>query len=167
MFHGGVDWRCARALLPRNARLVVKSECPVRAGGRRYVADLKISCARTHRTLLLIEVWHSHAVSSSKRKAFNELGIPWVEVNSWHVLQRFRKRPLPILDWGGAGMPNAPFQGALFEADDRSARRGGTFPMTSSNSRGEPRHAKHGSLDSARNFRILNDNLQDRPQLSI
>ena len=114
-FHGGVDWRCARNLLPRGAKVIVEIERPLVAGGRRYVPDLKVSCARTGRPLLLIEVWHTHAVSPKKRRAYNAHGLPWVEVRSWHVLQRYRKRPLPVLDWGGAGMPDAPYQGALFE----------------------------------------------------
>ena len=95
--------------------VIVEIECPMVASGRRYVPDLKVSCARTGRPLLLIEVWLTHAVSPKKRRAYNAHGLPWVEVKSWHVLQRYRKRPLPVLDWGGAGMPDAPCQGALFE----------------------------------------------------
>lgn len=94
--------------------MIVEIERPVVAGGRRYVPDLKVSCCQTGRPLLLIEVWHTHAVSPRKRRAYNAYGLPWVEVRSWHVLHRYRKRPLPILDWGGAGMPDAPFQGTLF-----------------------------------------------------
>jgi len=114
-FHGGVDWRCAQNLLPRGAKVIVEIERPVVAGGRRYVPDLKVTCARTGRPLLLIEVWHTHAVNPTKRRAYNAHGLPWVEVKSWHVLHRYRKRPLPVQDWGGAGMPDAPHQGTLFE----------------------------------------------------
>jgi hypothetical protein len=114
-FHGGVDWRCAQNLLPRGLRVVVEIERSLVAGGRRYVPDLTVSCIRTGRPLLMIEVWHSHAVSPRKRRAYNEHGLPWVEVKSWHVLYRYRNRPLPILDWGGVGMPDGPFQGALFD----------------------------------------------------
>lgn len=117
-FHGGVDWRCARDLLPRGAQVVVEVERPVSAGGRRYVPDLKVSCARTGVPLLLIEVWHTHAVNFRKRRAYGVLGLPWIEVKSWHVLHRYRKRPLPILDWGGAGMPEAPTQQALFDDEE-------------------------------------------------
>ena len=122
-FHGGVEWRCARNLLPRGSKVVVEIECPVSAGGRRYVPDLKVSCAWTRRPLLLIEVWHSHAVNPTKRRAYNALGLPWIEVRSWHVLHRYRKRPLPILDWGGLAMPDAPMQGALFDEEADIAPR--------------------------------------------
>jgi hypothetical protein len=122
-FHGGVDWRCAQNILPRGSKVVVEMERPVKAGGRRYVPDLKVSCARSRRTILLIEVWHTHAVNQKKRRAYNELGVPWIEVKSWHVLQRFRSRPLPILDWGGVGMPDAPFQGALFDQEEQMPLR--------------------------------------------
>jgi hypothetical protein len=116
-FHGGVDWRCAQNLLPRGSKVVVEIERPVSAGGRRYVPDIKVSCARTHQPLLLIEVWHTHAVNPRKRRAYNALGLPWIEVKSWHVLHRYRKRPLPILDWGGVGMPDVPLQEVLFDEE--------------------------------------------------
>ena len=156
IFHGGVDWRCARALLPRHARFVVKSECPVWAGGRRFIPDLKILCARTHRALLLIEVWHSHVVSPSKRRAYNRLGIPWVEVNSWHVLQRYRKRPLPILDWGGIGMPDAPFQGALFGEDEPLTSLSGSH-MPSRRTRQLPWRKNKRSLDPVNMVRLFDE----------
>ncbi len=131
-FHGGVDWRCAQNLLPRGSKVVVEVECPVSAGGRRYVPDLKVSCARTRRPLLLIEVWHTHAVNPTKRRAYNALGLPWIEVKSWHVLHRYRKRPLSILDWGGVGMPDAPMQGVLFDEEGATAPRPTRRTRTSS-----------------------------------
>jgi hypothetical protein len=117
-FHGGVDWRFAQSILPRGSKVIVEIERSMVADGRRYVPDLKVSCARTRRPLLLIEVWHTHAVNARKRDAYNAHGLPWVEVKSWHVLHRPRRRPLPILDWGGCGMPDAPSQGSLFEPAD-------------------------------------------------
>ena len=120
-FHGGVDWRCAQTILPRGSKVRVEIERPLVAGGRRYVPDLKVSCARTCQPLLLIEVWHTHAVNARKRDAYNAHGVPWVEVKSWHVLQRHRRRPLPILDWGGLGMPDAPSQASLFAQLDPAA----------------------------------------------
>ena len=160
IFHGGVDWRCAQGLLPRNARFVVKAECPVWADGRRYIPDLKVSCARTQRPLLLIEVWHSHAVNPTKRRAYNELGIPWVEVKSWHVLQRYRKRPLAILDWGGVGMPDAPFQGSLF-ADDLvgHAAASGRRRRRRRNPSGRANPGQWDSLLTARLFEDLPPNV--------
>ena len=129
-FHGGVDWRCAQNLLPRGAKVIVEIERPVVAGGRRYVPDLKVSCARTGRPLLLIEVWHSHPVNPNKRNAYNAHGLPWVEVKSWHVLHRYRQRPLPVLDWGGAGMPDAPYQWALFEPAEPVAAVSSDIPKS-------------------------------------
>lgn len=116
-FHGGVDWRCAQYLLPRGSKVVVETERPMTVAGKRYVPDLRVSCARTHRTLLLIEVWHTHVVSPSKRRAYNAFGMPWVEVRTWHVLERHRKRPLPILDWGGDEMPDPPRQWEMFDTE--------------------------------------------------
>jgi hypothetical protein len=124
VFHGGVDWRCAQHLLPRGAKVAISAETPIVAGGRRYVPDLKVTCPRTHRLLLLIEVWHSHSVSPSKRIAYNLLGVPWVEVLSWHVLHRHRERPLPVLDWGGAGLPEGPCQQSLFDGDASTSPKG-------------------------------------------
>ena len=152
-FHSGVDWRCAQNILPRGSRVVVEIERPVMAGGRRYVPDLKVSCARTHRPILLIEVWHTHAVNRNKRRAYNELGLPWIEVKSWHVLQRFRSRPLAILDWGGAGMPDAPFQGDLFETDDASALQSAR-PATGRKTRRPAWRAKPEPLDSLMTLRL-------------
>lgn len=163
IFHGGVDWRCAQRLLPRKARFVVKAECPVWAGGRRYVPDLKVSCARTQRPLLLIEVWHSHAVNPTKRRAYNELGIPWVEVKSWHVLQRYRKRPLAILDWGGMGMPDAPCQGSLFADDLLGGTAASRKPRRTK--RSPSWRASPGWMDSARAGRLFDELPLGRPML--
>jgi hypothetical protein len=156
-FHGGVDWRCAQNLLPRGSKVVVETERPVTAGGRRYVPDIKVLCARTGRPILLIEVWHTHAVSRKKRRAYNELGLPWIEVKSWHVLQRFRSRPLPILDWGGKGMPDGPFQGMLFDQEEPVPSR----PTSRKPRRTEGRRAWHpsGSAPPARTLGMLFDDL--------
>jgi hypothetical protein len=139
-FHGGVDWRCAQNMLPRGSKVVVEVERPLVTGGRRYVPDLKVSCARTHQPLLLIEVWHTHAVDARKRVAYNLHGLPWIEVKSWHVLQRHRKRPLPILDWGGLGMPDAPFQASLFDQPDPISAAANRTPRSST-----PRRARNQS----------------------
>jgi hypothetical protein len=113
-FHSGVAWRSFQPLLPRGAQVVVEHEQPIRAAGRRYIPDLTVRCARTGRLLLLIEVWHTHAVTERKRQAFAQAALPWVEVKSWHVLGRHRKWPLPVIDWGGPGLPDGPYQGLLF-----------------------------------------------------
>ena len=113
-FHGGVTWRSVQPLLPRGMRVVVDREKPIRIAGRRYIPDLTVRSASSGRLLLLIEVWHTHAVSDRKRRAFAEGGFRWIEVKSWHALGRCRSRPLPVVDWGGAGLPDAPRQGQLF-----------------------------------------------------
>ena len=113
-FHGGVTWRSVQPLLPRGTPVVVDREKPIRIAGRRYIPDLTVRSASSGRLLLLIEVWHTHAVSDRKRRAFSESGLCWIEVQSWHVLGRCRSRPLPVVDWGGAGLPDAPNQGQLF-----------------------------------------------------
>lgn len=113
-FHGGVTWRSVQPLLPRGTPVVVDREKPMRIAGRRYIPDLTVRSASSGRLLLLIEIWHTHAVSDRKRRAFAEGAVPWIEVQSWHVLGRYRSRPLPVVDWGGAGLPDAPNQGQLF-----------------------------------------------------
>jgi len=131
-FHGGVTWRSVQPLLPRGTPVVVDREKPIRIAGRRYIPDLTVRSASSGRLLLLIEVWHTHAVSDRKRRAFSEGGLCWIEVQSWHVLGRYRSRPLPVVDWGGAGLPDAPNQGQLFasesESDDALNRPRGSLP---------------------------------------
>ena len=120
-FHGGVTWRSVQPLLPPGTPVVVDRERPIRIAGRRYIPDLTVRSASSGRLLLLIEVWHTHAVSDRKRRAFAEDGFCWIEVKSWHVLGRHRRRPLPVIDWGGAGLPEAPNQGDLFTAPSDTA----------------------------------------------
>ena len=114
-FHGGVEWRSFQPLINRGKAVIVETEKTLRVSGRRYIPDLTVRCAQTGQLLLLIEVWHSHAISQAKRKAFDGAGLPWVEVKAWHVVNRFRGHPLAILDWGGVG-PDAPIQIDLFDA---------------------------------------------------
>ena len=106
--------------MPRATLVVVDREKPIRISGRRYVPDLAVRCATSGRLLLLIEVWHTHAVSDRKRRAFAAGGFCWIEVKLWRVLGRHRNRPLPVIDWGGAGLPEAPDQGQLFPAEKPS-----------------------------------------------
>jgi len=122
-FHGGVTWRSVQPLLPRGTPFVVDRERVIRVSGRRYVPDLAVRSATSGRLLLVIEVWHTHAVSDRKRRAFAEGGFCWIEVKSWHVLGRHRSRPLPVVDWGGAGLPEAPDQGQLFPAEKPNGPR--------------------------------------------
>ena len=113
-FHGGVTWRSIQPLLPRGTPVVVDHEKPISIAGRRYIPDLTVRCVTSGRLLLLIEVWHTHAVSDRKRGAFAKGGFSWIEVKSWHILGRHRSRPLPVIDWGGVGFPEAPNQGEFF-----------------------------------------------------
>jgi hypothetical protein len=92
----------------------VDKERTIRADGRRYVPDLTIRCKKTSQVLLLIEVWSTHAVSETKRRAFERERLPWIEVRASQVLARFRDRPLPVLDWGGLP-PTPPTQYTLFD----------------------------------------------------
>lgn len=129
-FHAGVTWRAMGSLVDPGIPVFVHTEQALKLGTRRYVPDLVVRCARSNRILLVVEVWHTHAVSASKKAAFTSAGFPWIEVRSWHVISRFRKRPLPVLDWGGAGFPTAPKQYALF--DGESAPSGHTFSRAQS-----------------------------------
>ena len=113
-FHSGVGWRGFGPLPVPATEFVVRIERPVGLSAKRYVPDLALSCPRSGKLLMLVEVWHSHAVNAAKRCAFNAAGIPWIEVKSWHVLGRRSTEPLPVLDWGGPGLPESPCQGSLF-----------------------------------------------------
>lgn len=115
MFHAGVAWRAFTRLVNSNTALRVVTEKMMPIGGNRYVPDLVVYCQRTGRLLLVVEVWHTHAVSGRKKAAFHAANIPWVEIRSWHVLWRSREQALPVIDWGGPGLPDAPDQLTLFE----------------------------------------------------
>lgn len=114
LFHAGVTWRAFRLLVSPTASIRVELERSLRVGGKLFVPDLIVRCGRTSQVLLVVEVWHTHAVSIKKRSAFNQAGFPWIEVRSWHVLSRHRRRALPVLDWGGMGLPSGPEQFDLF-----------------------------------------------------
>lgn len=98
--------------------VTVRVEAPLKAGGRRYIPDLLVSCSKSGRTLLVVEVWHTHAVSSTKRRAYQAEGIPWVEVRAWAVVCRRPGQRLPILDWGGIEAIESPLQLGLFESKE-------------------------------------------------
>jgi hypothetical protein len=115
-FHAGVAWGSTELLLQKGVALTVERERALRLGNRRYVPDLTIRCARTSQIVLLIEVWNSHAVSTTKARAFGEAQIPWIEVKASHVLARPRSGPLPVLDWGGPGLPSSPHQAQILAA---------------------------------------------------
>jgi len=117
LFHAGVTWRALAYLVNLNTTVVVETERSIRIGSNRFVPDLVVRCPRTDRIWLIVEVWHTHAVSARKKAAFQAAGLPWIEVRSWHVISRYRRRPLPILDWGGPRLPTAPEQLALFSAE--------------------------------------------------
>lgn len=123
LFHSGIEWRALMSLVDPRRLVFVRREKSLPVGDRRLVPDLVVRCARTDKVLLVIEVWHTHAVNPRKKAAFLAAGYPWIEVRSWHVISRTRKKPLPILDWGGAGLPDGPDQLALF-ADPLIAQRG-------------------------------------------
>ena len=112
-FHGGVSWRAFKSLIQPGTAVAVEREKLLRAAGKRYYPDLTIRCASSGRILLVIEVWHCHVVGSTKRKAFNAEGLPWVEMKASHILEWIAKRPLVVIDWGGLGV-DSPDQGELF-----------------------------------------------------
>ncbi|CAN7758166.1 hypothetical protein LJR130_006962 [Variovorax sp. LjRoot130] len=115
LFHAGVTWRALACLVDLSRPVVVEHEKSIKIGSSRFVPDLVVRCPQTDRILLVIEVWHTHAVSGRKKAAFQAAGFPWIEVRSWHVISRYRRRPLPVLDWGGAGLPIGPEQFGLFD----------------------------------------------------
>ena len=122
LFHSGVDWRAMASLVDASRPVRVEVERSLQLGKSRFVPDLVIRCARTQGILLVVEVWHTHAVSVRKRQAFAQAGLAWIEVKSWHVIQRHRRKPLPVLDWGGPGLPSAPIQFDMFDVlDERRA----------------------------------------------
>jgi hypothetical protein len=117
-FHGGVTWRGAMPLVKEGVHVVVRAEAQLNAAGRRYIPDLLVSCSKSGRILLVIEVWHTHAVSSTKRRAYRSEGIPWVEVRAWAVVCRRPGQHLAILDWGGIESIESPLQLGLFESTE-------------------------------------------------
>lgn len=118
LFHAGVTWRAFSCLVNLVTVVAVETEKPLKIGNSRFVPDLIVKCARTHRILLVIEVWHTHAVSAKKKAAFQAAGFPWIEVRSWHVISRTRRQALPILDWAGPGLPQPPEQRLLFDLEE-------------------------------------------------
>jgi len=115
-FHSGVTWRGIKPLLCNAARVTVQAEANLNVGGRRYIPDLVVRCESTGRLLLVIEVWHTHAVSRVKRQAYQSACIPWIEVRAWSVIYWRREHPIPILDWGGIAMVLSPCQHGLFDS---------------------------------------------------
>lgn len=117
LFHAGVTWRAFAWLVSLSAAVAVETEKSLKIGNSRFVPDLIVRCMRTHRILLVVEVWHTHTVSAKKKAAFHTAGFPWVEVRSWQVISRTRRQPLPVLDWAGPGLPQPPEQRSLFHAE--------------------------------------------------
>ncbi|MDZ4397041.1 hypothetical protein [Hydrogenophaga sp.] len=113
-FHGGVEWRALQPLFAEGLPVTVRAEEPLKVGGRRYIPDLVVRCRATGRIVLAIEVWHSHSVSASKRRAYQVGSIPWIEVRAWGVICRRLGQALPILDWGGIVAVDSPCQQDLF-----------------------------------------------------
>lgn len=119
LFHAGVTWQAFASLVNLGAAVAVETEKPLKIGSSRFVPDLIVRCVRTHRILLVVEVWHTHTVSAKKKAAFCAAELPWVEVRSWHVISRTRRQPLPVLDWGGPGLPQPPEQHSLFHYESQ------------------------------------------------
>lgn len=109
-------------LVKKGAHVTVRAEAPLKAAGRRYIPDLLVSCGKSGRVLLVVEVWHTHAVSSIKRRAYQSEGIPWVEVRAWAVVCRRPGQRLPILDWGGIETIESPLQLGLFESTEAAVK---------------------------------------------
>ena len=113
-FHGGVEWRALQPLFSEGLLVTVRAEEPLKMAGHRYIPDLVVRCRATGRLVLAIEVWHTHAVSPSKRRAYQVACIPWIEVRAWSVICRRLGQALPILDWGGIVAVESPCQLGLF-----------------------------------------------------
>lgn len=118
LFHAGVTWRAFARLVSLATAVAVETEKSLRIGNSRFVPDLIVRCARTHRILLVVEVWHTHTISAKKKVAFRAAGFPWIEVRSWHVISRTRRQPLPVLDWAGPSLPQPPEQHSLFAPEE-------------------------------------------------
>jgi hypothetical protein len=113
-FHAGVTWSSIARLLPQGMPVDVQLERVLRLATHWYVPDLTIRCPHTQRILLLIEVWDSHPVGTTKARALGLAQLAWIEVKAPHVLARRRSYPLSVLDWGGPGLPPSPYQGQVF-----------------------------------------------------
>mgnify|MGYP000210959760 CR=1 FL=1 len=50
-------------LIERGSRVIVEAERELRVAGRRLIPDLTLRCPKSGEIRLLIEVWHTHAVS--------------------------------------------------------------------------------------------------------
>lgn len=118
LFHGGAQWSAFNTLLLGNRNVDIAAEKSLRVRNRRWIPDLTVRCRQTGHLLLVIEVWHTHAVSAPKRRAYLEAGIPWIELKAWSVLYQVGKKALSILDWGGMGQIRSPLQWDLFSAVD-------------------------------------------------
>ena len=115
LFHSGVTWRALGCLVDASVAVTVDTAPRLHIAGRNYLPDLLVRCRRTYKIMLVVEVWHTHKVSPKKKAAFVAAALPWIEVRSWHVISRTRKRPLPVLDWGGSMLPEPPRQLQLFD----------------------------------------------------
>lgn len=112
-FHSGVAVRATSRLLPEDRRFSIERERPIRLLDRKTIPDLIVRCTLTHEILLVIEVWHTHAVKDAKRSRFASADVRWIEVSCWHVIGRRRDEPLAVLDWGGFDEVAEPHQAAL------------------------------------------------------
>jgi hypothetical protein len=73
-----------------------------------------VVCPKTGEHLLVIEVRSSHSIGEAKRAAYEQSGLPWLEVSALHTIQRFRRAPLCPEDWGSRRFPSPPTQSRLF-----------------------------------------------------
>jgi hypothetical protein len=74
LFHAGISWRALGCLVDLSTPVLVEHEKSIKIGHSRFVPDLVVRCPRTGRILLVIEVWHTHAVSGRKKAAFQAAG---------------------------------------------------------------------------------------------
>ena len=111
-FHSGVDWRACSPLVA-SSDIDVERGHTVRVDSKRYVPDLLVRARVGGKILLLVEVWHTHAVSERKRRAYQALGVRWVEIKCWHILAHRPGAAFPLLDWGGFEGINSPYQSEI------------------------------------------------------
>jgi hypothetical protein len=162
-FHSGVEVRAILRLLPEEREFFIDREKPIRLRGRKkIIPDLTVRCSRTLAILLVIEVWHTHAVNDAKRKRFASAGIRWIEVSCWHVIRRQEGEVLPILDWGGFDEVPEPHQGSLvsgpeLQVSDRGA--GATVSAGLSRERvpAGPQYSPAGRLDAGKRRDLMAD----------
>jgi hypothetical protein len=117
LFHGGAQWVGLKSLLVGNNGAEIRLESSLRLSDRRWIPDLTVRCQDTGALLLVIEVWHTHAVSATKRRSYLDAKIPWIEVKAWNVIYRVGKKALSILDWGGIAEIDSPCQRELFQVE--------------------------------------------------